>query len=446
MSLRTCSKEEEVKPDREKDWVRCDSSGDFSLLGAACVKRGSRCSHERGLYPPSCQPACQIPPQSGTSFLASSDRASIKESVFLVTLMHSPYKHDAHTHTHIYSIYTHSTASTVKFPFRNSSCVETLWEYHALNALNHMCNQSNECATRHGQGDVVTRKLKSTCGRTGISFLSFSKCSVCVSVHYAFCESYSVLFVHIYIMAKAADKTKHKGESGQRFRLCVPPCPRYIMSRDTHSLCVVCLGVKRALWATVTAYASLPKCSLWGESLLQCSSCCWSRFCIRGVHRWIWWREWRWASPYLFPYPPDPAPALWDRKPALRFLPPGERARHSAYLPPLRLMWRASMRIRPLNRLSMRRCWRWLLALWPSWTSTGLPRNRLNRRKASSTNAFWGASRHLHAGACRSSPTSTPRYRGYGLEPFHHGCLTPLPATMLTWQGLVITAIGRCPG
>ncbi len=202
MSLRTCSKEEEVKPDREKDWVRCDSSGDFSLLGAACVKRGSRCSHERGSYPPSCQPACQIPPQSGTSFLASSDRASIKESVFLVTLMHSPYKHDAshtHTHTHTHThIYTHSTASTVKFPFGNSSCVETLWEYHALNALNHMCNQSNEWARRHGQGDVVTRKLKSTCGRTGVSFLSFSKCSVCVSVHYALWVLFSVVCPHLY--------------------------------------------------------------------------------------------------------------------------------------------------------------------------------------------------------------------------------------------------------
>ncbi len=78
--------------------------------------------------------------------------------------------------------------------------------------------------------------------------------------------------------------------------------------------------------------------------------------CTCGVHRWIWLREWRRASPYLLPHPPDPAPALWDRKPALRFLPPGERARCSACLPPRRLMWWASMRIRPLNRPSMRSC------------------------------------------------------------------------------------------
>ncbi|MCI4377585.1 hypothetical protein PGIGA_G00205140 [Pangasianodon gigas] len=45
-------------------------------------------------------------------------------------------------------------------------------------------------------------------------------------------------------MPKAKDKTK--GESGQRFRLCVPPCPRYITGRDTHSLCVACLGAEHA--------------------------------------------------------------------------------------------------------------------------------------------------------------------------------------------------------
>ncbi len=45
-----------------------------------------------------------------------------------------------------------------------------------------MCNQSNGRARRHGRGDVATRKLKSTCGGTGVSFLSFSKRSVCVCV------------------------------------------------------------------------------------------------------------------------------------------------------------------------------------------------------------------------------------------------------------------------
>ena len=48
-------------------------------------------------------------------------------------------------------------------------------------------------------------------------------------------------------MARKADsKTKHLGESGSRFKLCVPPCSRYITSGDTHSLCVVCLGAEHA--------------------------------------------------------------------------------------------------------------------------------------------------------------------------------------------------------
>ncbi len=45
-------------------------------------------------------------------------------------------------------------------------------------------------------------------------------------------------------MSKAKDK--HKGESRQHFRLCVPPCPRYVTGGDTHSLCVVCLGAEFA--------------------------------------------------------------------------------------------------------------------------------------------------------------------------------------------------------
>ncbi len=37
-----------------------------------------------------------------------------------------------------------------------------------------------------------------------------------------------------------------KGESSSQYRQCVPPCPRFITSGDTHSLCVVCLGVRHA--------------------------------------------------------------------------------------------------------------------------------------------------------------------------------------------------------
>ncbi len=46
-------------------------------------------------------------------------------------------------------------------------------------------------------------------------------------------------------MSKASYKSK-KGESSSQYRQCVPPCPHFITSEDTHSLCVVCLGVKHA--------------------------------------------------------------------------------------------------------------------------------------------------------------------------------------------------------
>ncbi len=35
-----------------------------------------------------------------------------------------------------------------------------------------------------------------------------------------------------------------RDESSSQYRQCVPPCPRFITSGDTHSLCMVCLGVK----------------------------------------------------------------------------------------------------------------------------------------------------------------------------------------------------------
>ncbi len=35
----------------------------------------------------------------------------------------------------------------------------------------------------------------------------------------------------------------------QRFRLCVPPIPCFIMDGDTHSLCIACLGVEHACTA-----------------------------------------------------------------------------------------------------------------------------------------------------------------------------------------------------
>ncbi len=122
---------------------------------------------------------------------------------------------------------------------------------------------------------------------------------------------------------------------------CVfPPCLHYIKQRGYTQLvrgliwseaCRVGSrgGRLPALWVASTAYTSLPENSLWGGSF----------HCGHGNRRWIRWREWRRVSPYLLPFPSDPAPALWDRKPAPRFFPP-----EKGLLPPRRWTWRTSMR------------------------------------------------------------------------------------------------------
>jgi hypothetical protein len=45
-------------------------------------------------------------------------------------------------------------------------------------------------------------------------------------------------------MAKCGFKSKNVGEA--QYRLCVPPCKRYLCAEDTHSLCVLCLGARHA--------------------------------------------------------------------------------------------------------------------------------------------------------------------------------------------------------
>ncbi|KAI2645311.1 Transposon Ty3-G Gag-Pol polyprotein [Labeo rohita] len=59
-------------------------------------------------------------------------------------------------------------------------------------------------------------------------------------------------------MSKKSQKTKHLDKPC--FRACVPPCPRYITSGDTHALCVVCLGAEHA--ASAFEKADCPHCDL----------------------------------------------------------------------------------------------------------------------------------------------------------------------------------------
>ncbi len=127
-----------------------------------------------------------------------------------------------------------------------------------------------------------------------------------------FCESYLLLFVklHKHLKAPACQSWSGLGVKHAESALEGADCPHF--------------------WVASTAYASLPggKISLRREfspAFLAVPAPLpprWSGRCARENHRWIRWKEWRWASPYLLPFPSDPAPTLWDRKPAPRFFPP----------------------------------------------------------------------------------------------------------------------------
>ncbi|KAI2659093.1 Transposon Ty3-G Gag-Pol polyprotein [Labeo rohita] len=66
-------------------------------------------------------------------------------------------------------------------------------------------------------------------------------------------------------MSKKSEKTKNIDKPC--FRACVPPCPRYITSGDTHALCVVCLGAEHA--ASAFEKADCPHCDLFPMRTLR---------------------------------------------------------------------------------------------------------------------------------------------------------------------------------
>ncbi|KAL0173474.1 hypothetical protein M9458_029442, partial [Cirrhinus mrigala] len=74
---------------------------------------------------------------------------------------------------------------------------------------------------------------------------------------------------------KHSDKTKHV--SKPCFRVCVPPCSRYITSGDTHALCVACLGAEHA--ASALEGADCPHC----ERLPLCTLCSWKALFEEGA-------------------------------------------------------------------------------------------------------------------------------------------------------------------
>ncbi len=53
----------------------------------------------------------------------------------------------------------------------------------------------------------------------------------------------------------------------QAFRMCVHPCPRYFTGRDTHVLCVACLGEDRAWSALKSCWGTGWTCVLQGAAV-----------------------------------------------------------------------------------------------------------------------------------------------------------------------------------
>ncbi len=173
---------------------------------------------------------------------------------------------------------------------------------------------------------------------------------------------------------------KHESDK-QRFRLCVPPCPRFVTGGDTHTFCALFVWVRSTLGQlsreTVRiVFAFQCGHSIPGErSLRRALSPVVPTVRVpplprqsgtlnHGDHRWIWQKDCRRARPFLLLSLPDLVLTLWRRKPILkRFPPPRERARGSRYLPLRTRVARSSIETRLWichHSLScLRSYWRW---------------------------------------------------------------------------------------
>ncbi len=135
---------------------------------------------------------------------------------------------------------------------------------------------------------------------------------------------------YIIIMATG----KHESDK-QNFKLCVPPCPRFITGGDRHSLCVACLVVEHA--RSALEGADCPYCvrlsmrtfrsrrALFEGALSPVFPAVRVPLLQRqggalnlGDHKWIWQKVWRWARPFLLLPLPGLALTLWGWRHLLR--------------------------------------------------------------------------------------------------------------------------------
>ncbi len=109
----------------------------------------------------------------------------------------------------------------------------------------HMCNQSKRWARHHGRGDVMTKRLKSTWGATGISFCHSAKLCVCVShdlwsVSLIYCclSCYKSSNIESSHMSKLRQRQRNTRAKADHITDCViPPFPHYIKRTGIHAVC-----------------------------------------------------------------------------------------------------------------------------------------------------------------------------------------------------------------
>ncbi len=171
-----------------------------------------------------------------------------------------------------------------------------------------------------------------------------------------FCNS--IHFLHfVYILTRTILAVLFVSPSKTALEKFYVYCPPLLLDEIYAPACAVCLRAESALVGAdcpLCERLSLRMLALRGLSLRRELSPAFlavptphsarrSGGCARGNRRWIRWRGRRRASPYRLPFPSDTAPALWDWKSALQFLPTRESARRSACLPPRRWTWRTLM-------------------------------------------------------------------------------------------------------
>lgn len=147
------------------------------------------------------------------------------------------------------------------------------------------------------------QKLQREAGITTASARSFQQ-ALCVE------HSYLVLSVPCY------HSYNKKMANSQQFRVCVHPCPHYIMGRDIHDLCVCCLEVEHV------------RSALEGAGCVHCEALR-SRLAVfeksgqaRAPRKLGPLHCLRRLQPFLSPHALDPLLKLGIRKPSLWLLPP----------------------------------------------------------------------------------------------------------------------------